>query len=66
MYLECVCVEDLDGAIQQRHSQQSVVRGELHTQDVFLQLQSARVFHRQPPVSHTHTHTNSKYSQNHL
>lgn len=55
MYLQCVCVEDLDGAVQQRDGQQSVVRRKLHTQDVFLQLQRACVLHRQAPASNAHT-----------
>lgn len=49
-YLQRVCVEEFDGAVQQRDSQKSVVGGEFHTQDVFFQLKSALVFHRQTPV----------------
>lgn len=49
-YLQRVCVEDFDGAVQQRDGQKSVVGRELHAQDVFFQLKSALVFHRQTPV----------------
>lgn len=49
-YLQRVCVEEFDGAVQQRDSQKSVVGREFHTQDVFFQLKSALVFHRQTPV----------------
>lgn len=51
--LECVCVEDLDGAVQQGDSQQSLVRRIFHTQHILIQLQCTHVFHRQPPATQT-------------
>ena len=53
-YLQSVCVEDFDGAVQQRDGQQAVVRRKLHTQNVFLQLQRACVIQCQPPTTRTH------------
>lgn len=52
--LQRVAVEDLDGTIQQGGSQQPVVRRELHTQDVLLQLESAGVLECQTPAGHKH------------
>lgn len=65
-HLQCVCVEDLDGAVEQRDGQQPVVGGELHAQDVLLQLQRARVFHRQTPASNApvaKSHVAQKWGQ---